>query len=84
MFNDYKVIKTPHTMNPTVMPTYNLPTISQTNTMAANLPTSYQETTRIPNQIIPQGSNAFMYGYYNQFVLHPQVTMSSDTNINNN
>ena len=69
-------------MNPTVMPTYNLPTISQTNTMAANLPTSYQETTKIPNQIIPQGSNAFMYGYYNQLMLHPQVTISSKQTLN--
>ena len=69
MFSDYKVINTPHSMNQTVLPTY-------------NLPTSYQETTRIPNQIIPQGSNAFMYGYYNQFVLHPQVTMSSGQTLN--
>ena len=69
-------------MNPTVMPTYNLPTISQTNTMAANLPTSYQETTKIPNQIIPQGSNAFMHGYYNPLMLHPQVTISSGQTLN--
>ena len=82
MFSDYKVINTPHTMNPTVMPTYNLPTIYQTNTMAANLPTSYQVTTKIPNQIIPQGSNAFMYGYYNPLMLHPQVTISSGRTLN--
>ena len=69
MFSDYKVINTPHSMNQTVLPTY-------------NLPTSYQETTRIPNQIIPQGSNAFMYGYYNQLMLHPQVTMSSGQTLN--
>ena len=69
MFSDYKVINTPHSMNQTVLPTY-------------NLPTSYQETTRIPNQIIPQGSNAFMYGYYNQLMLHPQVTISSKQTLN--
>ena len=69
MFSDYKVINTPHSMNQTVLPTY-------------NLPTSYQETTRIPNQIIPQGSNAFMYGYYNQLMLHPQVTISSGQTLN--
>ena len=69
MFSDYKVINTPHSMNQTVLPTY-------------NLPTSYQETTRIPNQIIPQGSNAFMYGYYNPLMLHPRVNLPSEQTLN--
>ena len=99
-------IHTIPTMNPTVIPTYNLSTIPHTNTMpsnfhtsyqtttsmptynfptaamAANFPTTYQATTNIPNQMMPQGSSAFMYGYYNPPLLQPQIAMSSGQTLN--
>ena len=51
-------IHTIPTMNPTVIPTYNLSTIPHTNTMPSNFHTSYQTTTSMPTYNFPTAAMA--------------------------